>query len=131
MMLTAMVACATFLILLLDSTPIAFAGAAVAALAAALAQSVIHEPAVERSWSVGPDGRVWVWWDAAATPHEASAAFVSPYLIVLGQDRRRLQVWRDSAPAAAFRRLSAAVRWGVRKDSSDASTKQLDATDRT
>ena len=131
MMLTAAVAAATSLVLLLDSAAIAFAGAVVAALAAALAQSVAGKPAVERSWSVGPDGRVWVWWDAAATPREANAAFVSTYLIVLGQDRRRLQIWRDAAPETAFRRLSAAVRWGARPDSSDASTRQLDATDRT
>ena len=131
MMLTAAVAAATSLVLLLDSYAIAGAGAVVAALAAALAQSTARKPTLERSWSVGPDGRVWVWWDASAIPREASAVFISPYLVVLGQGRRKLQIWRDAAPATAFRRLSAAARWRVRQGSPRASSGQLDAIDRT
>jgi hypothetical protein len=80
-------------------------------------------------WRVWPDGRVGVRWDDEDAPAEARPAFHSSFLIVLRRGGRTLAVWRDAAPPAAFRRLSAAVRWRIDRR---APTDSLpDAADRT
>lgn len=61
-------------------------------------------------WRIGGDGSLFV--RVGGHPQvRADAAFASRGLIVLRHGGRTTAIWRDAAPAPAFRRLSAAVRW--------------------
>jgi len=114
--LTAGVVAAVLLVLLSGSEAFAAMGGACAMCVAALLGRASRAPKNDRSWRVRPDGRVSVRWDSSGTDSsEASAVFVSSFLIVLRRDRRSLEVWRDATPATAFRRLAVAARWRVER----------------
>jgi len=114
--LTAGVAAAVLLVHLSGSRAFAALGGACAICAAALLGRARGAPECERSWRIGRDGRVSVRWDrSGADRSEASAVFVSSFLIVLRHDRRSLEIWRDATPATAFRRLAVAARWRVER----------------
>jgi hypothetical protein len=130
LVLTAGVSAAVLLILLFDSEATAAAGAASAMLVAALCRRGA-KPTAERQWRIARDGRVSVRWDGADDSSEATAVFVSSFLIVLRQGHRKLAIWRDAAPATAFRRLSAAVRWHSPRAGLLDSSDRPDAADRT
>jgi hypothetical protein len=130
--LTAGVACACALVLVLDSHEMALIGGLLAMSLAALVLHVIPESVMTHCWCVNHDGRVSIRWAVGAeTSDEVNPAFVSSFLVVLRQGRRTLQVWRDATPAPAFRRLAVAVRWRVARDFSVADGDLTDAADRT
>jgi hypothetical protein len=128
--LSAGVVVAMLLVLATENGIVAAAGGALALLVGTAA-GLRHRPPSGARWSVGPDGRVLVQWDGAAAAVEAAPAFVSTFLIVLAQRTRRLEVWRDAAPACAFRRLSAAVRWRAPRRVTLEGSVRPDGADRT
>jgi hypothetical protein len=96
---------------LTEAQAYAWSAAAIAASLAAAAPQRGAPPALR--WRIDGEGRLAVLVDGAE--YAASAAFVSPLLIVLRYGRRPLGIWRDAAPTAAFRRLSAAARWRIER----------------
>jgi hypothetical protein len=129
--LTGAIAAALLLVLSLDSEFSAAAGAAVAVLAVAWLSARLEPAPPAGCWRVAHDGTVSVRWDGEEDGGVATAAFVSSFLIVLRRRRRLLEVWRDATPAPVFRRLSAAVRWRIQRESSALASDRPDAADRT
>jgi hypothetical protein len=93
------------------SAPVAWAAAALGlAVGGALP---VREARAIVAWRIAADGRIGV--QVGGAEADAAAEFVSSYLIVLRYGRRRLPIWRDAVPAAAFRRLSALARWRIER----------------
>jgi len=105
-------------VVLWSGSAIAAAVAGVAAMCiAALTGRRFVAAHASGSWCVRPDGTVSVRWDGGGKVSDgATAAFVSSFLIVLRDGRRKLEVWRDATPATAFRRLAVSIRWNVARE---------------
>jgi hypothetical protein len=63
-------------------------------------------------WRIDGDGHVSIR-AAGQDGRAASVIFASPIVVVLRAGRRNVEIWRDAAPAVAFRRLSVAARWSL------------------
>jgi hypothetical protein len=98
-----------------DPTPGAGAFCAAAALAAAACFRFAHVPVVPWRLRLAADGGLTVMHGEAGNgvARPARIAAFNPGVVVLAVSGRRLPVWRDSLPAAAYRRLAVSARWHV------------------
>lgn len=85
--------------------------AAVAGLAAVV--FALRRPKPKLQIRLGADGSLWTRSAPGAPEVAASPEFMSPWLLVVRQERRHIPIWRDQLPERHFGRLGACVRWRV------------------